>query len=393
MRILYSHRIQSRDGQSVHLEEMVAAFREAGHTVLVVGPPSYEQNDFGGESQHLARLRRLLPASLLELAELAYNVPCYLRLRRAARDFRPDLVYERYNLYYLAGSFLARLWRLPLYLEVNSPLADERIRFGNLRLRTLARATERHVWQAADRIFAVTAVLKERIRREGVPAEQISVVQNGINPERFADLPIRPARADRVTIGFVGFVRAWHGLDALIAAMASHAGTPRLDLVIIGDGPARASLEAQAAALGIGDRVRFTGVVDRAEVPAHVAGFDIALQPSAVEYASPLKAFDYMAAGRAIVAPDQPNIREILEADRTALLFPPGDAGVMWQAIVRLAENPELRARLGDAARQEILARDYTWPANARRIVAWAQAEASVAVQRPPETVRIEPVT
>ena len=71
MRILYSHRIQSRDGQSVHVEELVAALRRAGHEVLVVGPGIYAAADFGGESWLVARLRRRLPRSLGDLAELA----------------------------------------------------------------------------------------------------------------------------------------------------------------------------------------------------------------------------------------------------------------------------------------------------------------------------------
>ena len=108
MRILYSHRIQSRDGQSVHVEELIAALRELGHEVLVVGPGFYEQAEFGGESGLVAAIRARLPRAMAELAELAYNVPAWWRLRLACRRFRPDLIYERYNLYYLAGTLVAR---------------------------------------------------------------------------------------------------------------------------------------------------------------------------------------------------------------------------------------------------------------------------------------------
>src|SRR5690348_8823256 len=100
MRVLYSHRIQSRDGQSVHVEEIVAALRRLGHDVLVVGPSLYERAGFGGENKVLAAARAHLPKLLLELAELAYNIPSLWRLRRACRDFAPDLIYERYNLYF-----------------------------------------------------------------------------------------------------------------------------------------------------------------------------------------------------------------------------------------------------------------------------------------------------
>jgi glycosyltransferase involved in cell wall biosynthesis len=83
-----------------------------------------------------------------------------------------------------------------------------------------------------------------------------------------------------------------------------------------------------------------------------------------------------MAAGRAIVAPDQPNIREILTDGRTALLFDPGEEGALWRAITRLVEDPALRRRLGEAARAEITLRDYTWRGNARRVVQAARGVA-----------------
>jgi len=178
-----------------------------------------------------------------------------------------------------------------------------------------------------------------------------------------------------VTLGFVGFVRDWHGLDAVVRAVAAWPGQPRLALLVVGEGPARLGLEKLAAELGVAGQVRFTGLADRAAVPGLVASFDIALQPAAVAYASPLKVFEYMAAGRAIVAPDQPNLREVLDDGRTALLFDPADPGAMWQAVLRLAADPALRARLGEAARAEVLRRDLTWPGNARRVIALAEVE------------------
>ena len=376
MRILYSHRIQSRDGQSVHVEELVGALRAAGHEVLVVGPGFYDASDFGGESRLVAGLRAKLPASLHEAAELAYNIPAYARLRRACRRFAPDLIYERYNLYHLAGILLARRRGLPLYLEVNAPIAEERARYSGLRLKRLARAIERWTWRAADRVLAVTGVLKQTIAAAGIDPGRIEVIPNGIDPPRFAAASDRQGTAGPVVLGFVGFVRAWHGLDAVIAAMAAEADGPALRLVVVGDGPARADLSAQAAALGIASRVEFLGLAERDAIPGLVGGFDIALQPQVVAYASPLKVFEYMAAGRAIVAPDQPNIREILTHDRTALLFDPARAGSMWEAIQRLSRDPALRLRLGAAARAEIARRGYTWPGNAERIAALARADA-----------------
>lgn len=372
MRILYSHRIQSRDGQSVHLEEMVAALRAAGHEVLVVGPGLYRQAEFGGESRLVALIRAHLPASVGALAEIAYNVPAWWRLRQAARRFRPHLIYERYNLFYLAGTWLSRSSRVPLFLEVNAPLAAERARFGGLGLPGLAARLEAYVWRSADKVLAVTGVLKRMVEQAGVPANRIEIVPNGIDPAEFAAAPRRAQHGGRVVLGFVGFVRDWHGLDGVIAAMATARDAAPMDLVVVGDGPARAALERQAAASGLADRVRFTGLQGREEIPALVAGFDVALQPRVVDYASPLKIFEYMAAGRAIVAPDQENIREILSDGETALLFDPSRPEAMWQAILRLAGDADLRHRLGAAAAAEIARRDLTWSGNARRVVGWA---------------------
>ena len=373
MRILYSHRIQSRDGQSVHVEELVAALRALGHTVTLVGPGFYAASGFGAESRLVAALRRLLPGALAELAELAYNLPAWRRLDRACRAARPELIYERYNLFFLAGAWAARRHGVRYFLEVNAPLAEERARHGGLRLRVLARAAERYVWRRADTVLAVTSVLAQRIAAAGVARGRIRVVANGVVAERYpppdADAPDRSP----LVLGFVGFVRDWHGLDAVIDGLAAHAGAPVL-LRVIGEGPARRGLEALAATRGVADRVAFAGLLAHDQVPEAVAGFDIALQPQVVDYASPLKLFDYMAAGRAIVAPDQPNIREVLAHERTALLFDPAQPGAMWQAIARLIEDAALRRRLGAAAREELLRRDYTWRGNAARVVAWAAA-------------------
>ena len=376
MRILYSHRIQSRDGQAVHLEALVGALRAEGHEVRVVGPSAFDRAELGSESRLTALVRRFLPAFLAEIAELTYSIPAYLRLARAANEFRPDVIYERYNLFFLAGAVLARRRGLPFLVEVNAPLAEERTRFGNLSLRRLARWSEAYVWRRADRVLPVTEVLAGHVLAGGAARERITVIPNGIHLEEFPAFPPAPAtQPAQLTMGFVGFVREWHGLDQVVRDIAAWQGDPRLALLVVGEGPARPGLEALAAELGVADRVRFTGLAGREDVPRLIAGFDIALQPASVAYASPLKVFEYMAAGRAIVAPDQANLREVLEDGRTALLFDPARPGALSQAVLRLATDPELRLRLGLAAREEVLRRDLTWVGNARRVAALAEAE------------------
>ena len=115
---------------------------------------------------------------------------------------------------------------------------------------------------------------------------------NGTDLERFVELPRREAGAQPVILGFVGFVRDWHGIDTVINAMSEYRASPAVRLVIVGEGPARAGLEALAADLGIADQVQFVGLANRVAIPGLVGGFDIALQPRVVSYASPLKIFE-----------------------------------------------------------------------------------------------------
>jgi glycosyltransferase involved in cell wall biosynthesis len=128
----------------------------------------------------------------------------------------------------------------------------------------------------------------------------------------------------------------------------------------------------------VADRVTVTGAVSREAIPDLVRGMDICVQPAATSYASPLKLFEYMAAGRAIVAPDQPNLREILTGGVDAELFVPGDASAMTATIVALARDTTRRRELGAAARRTLESMGYTWAANAERVESIAREALSV---------------
>ena len=386
MRILYHHRTASKDGQAVHIEEMIQSLRSQGHQVLVVAPGQRDQaaegsTSMGGQVAWVGRLRAALPKALYELMELGYSLVAYHRLLSAARQFKPDLIYERYNLFLLAGVMLKRKLRLPLFVEVNAPLAEERqLHGGGLGLPALARWAEAVVWRGADRVLPVTRVLAGHVAALGVPAERIVVIPNGINEAHFAAAVSPDAAKQRLgltgalVLGFTGFVRDWHGMDLVIRWMASAAAPAHARLLVVGAGPAQVALEQLALALHLGDRVRFTGVIDRHAVPDHVAAFDIALQPAVVAYASPLKLFEYLALGKAVVAPATPNIMEVLRDEENAVLFDPVQTGAFERALQRLATDAVLRQRVGQAARETILQQGLTWNGNARRVVALAQS-------------------
>ena len=368
MKCLYAHRTLSADGQHVHIRELTDALRAGGHEIMIAGPEKV---------QGAKRLRRRLPSALYECVEYGYSLPAYLRLERLAGAFRPDILYERYSLFYHAGAWLRRRSGLPMMLEVNAPLADERAAHDGLALKAFARRSEASIWKTADIVLPVTQALARHVRDAGVPDERIQVVHNGAGTDFLkahdgAAVRARYGLEGKTVLGFAGFVRDWHKVERAVRFIAAQ-DRDDLRLLLVGDGPARPALQQLAGELGAAQKVAITGVVERSAVPGHVAAFDIALQPAVAPYASPLKIFEYMALGKAIIAPDEPNIREILGDGKEAVLFAPDEPGDFDRALLTLIYNDDMRARLGAAARARLISEDYTWVGNARRVEAIAE--------------------
>ena len=305
--------------------------------------------------------------------ELGYSVYAFLKLRKAVKQHKPDCLYERYNLYLLSGVWLKRFLGIPMLLEINAPLFDERRKYNGIALPRLARWAETTTWRNASAVLPVTEVLAEKVEQAGVSRDRILVIHNGINEQRFSHVensaPMRRELGleNRLVLGFTGFVREWHRLDRVVDLLKS-SGPVQRHLLLVGDGPARKQIEDRAAQLGVEEFVTITGVIGREDVSGYVACFDIALQPDVVEYASPLKLFEYLALGRAIVAPDTANIREILVHEDSALLFDPGQEDGFLEAVEKLLDDAGLRKRIGEGARRTIAEKEFTWDANARKV-------------------------
>ena len=377
LRILYHHRIRADDGQAVHVRELIDAFVRRGHEVreCALVPKSGPVRD--GGSSHGGFWKRLrLPRIAVEAMEIAYNRKAASMLDAAASGWRPHVVYERHALHCRAGLDAARRLGVPLLLEVNSPMTDEMQRLGLLRFGKKARATERETLRGADRVLAVTQTLADRLVELGAQRDRVVVIGNGAQPERYGPAARDDARSvrtrwrlpeDAVAMGFVGFMRDWHRLDMAVACL-SRPGFEKARLVLVGDGPALPSLLQQARALGVQDRLVVVGKVSADAVPSHVCAFDVALIPAINAYASPLKLFDSMAAGVATIAPDQHNLREIVEEGVHASLFRADDADAFASKLVALVADRALRQRIGAAAAARLAERKLTWDGNAERI-------------------------
>ncbi|MCH2057592.1 MAG: glycosyltransferase family 4 protein [Thalassotalea sp.] len=370
MRVLYHHRIASKDGQYVHVEEIIKAMRELGHEVIVVGPAVAENSDFGSDSGWVDILKARLPQWFYEILEFSYSFYAFFKLTRAIIKHKPDAIYERCNLFLPAGIWAKKLFKLPLQLEVNSPLYLERKKYSGIALDKLAKWSEIYAWRNADRVLPVTEVLATYIRKEGVEERKIRIIPNGVDTRVFK--PKQPTNRlarfqDKLVVGFVGFCREWHQLDEVLNLLAK---SQRRDLVflVVGDGPVIGDLKAQAKALGFEAQFESTGLVPRDQMPHWLDQIDIALQPAVTPWASPLKMIEYLAKGHAIVAPDSANILELL-SEENSRLFKEGDMQGMISQIECLIDDESLREKLEKEALATIDHLQLSWQGNAQKIL------------------------
>jgi len=374
MKILYHHRIRSKDGQFVHVEELTNALRKRGHEIVFVGPAAIQKEELGADAGMVAWMKNHLPRAIYEILEFGYVFLDFFRLIRAIRKHRPDCIYERYNLFLPSGIWAKKIFDLPFLLEVNAPLFSERNKYDSIALKRLARSLEVYTWREADIVLPVTEVLSQIVQEAGVPDSRIRVIPNGINSDRFRSIPTREEAksalglSGKFVLGFAGFVRGWHDLDRVLDYLAEADGEDQ-HLLLVGDGPASESLRRKARELGVAEKFTITGIIDRDEVVNYLAAFDIALQPNVVSYASPLKLFEYLALGHAIVAPATPNILEILTNRENALLFDVDSDDQFFECIRLVRADPELAREISDAACATIERLGLTWLENADRVV------------------------
>ncbi len=347
MKILYHHRIASKDGQYVHVEELTNALDELGHELYFVAPQVNENADFGGDGGFVSKLKKALPKALYEILELSYSAWVFIKLVVAILKFKPEVIYERYNLYQPAGVLAAKLFNIPLLLEINAPLAEER----------------------ATHCLPVTDVLADYMREADIPESRITVIHNGVRQQFIDEMMQHDINVNKqeIVIGFTGFIHPWHGMDKALEAIAEHKELP-LRLICVGDGDILPDLREQAEALGISEKVEFKGLVTRDKVLGFVKEFDIALQPDVTAYASPLKMFEYMAVGALIVAPKTPNIQEIL-SDDTVLFFEKGNKSSFKEVLTTAITSYKAFDCKRYAVKQSVIDKRFIWQENAKRVV------------------------
>lgn len=321
-----------------------------------------------------------------DISGIVYNIQLgnFLEKEAGARNF--SFVYQRSALNIYAGARFAMRHNFPFVLEYNGSEVWTAQNWSGRKLNgeEISLEIERLTFQKADLIVCVSKPLREELIARGVDGAKILVNPNGVDPHMYRpDLDGRAVRErynipkEKIVVGFIGTFGAWHGADVLARAFAEcvqmEKWRDRLHLLMVGDGITMPKVKEILAVPELQGTYTLTGMVSQKQGPEHLAACDILCSPTVPNpdgspfFGSPTKLFEYMAMGKAIIVSDMDQMGEIMEHERTALLCEPANEAQLSAAICRLAQDPDLRNRLGTAARDEVCSK-YTWKIHTERI-------------------------
>lgn len=335
----------------------------------------------------------------LHVGRVPFLSMCLFQCRVLVRALRrhgekPDLVYARLSGYTVAPLLLARFWRSPYFVEINSQMAlDAQLRGHSRFSLAVIRRVEEMNCRRADRIFAVTGRIRDRMIAEyGLEPEKVIVTGNGANTDLFlprARDDCRRALGIHHTgpiVGFVGNLVYWQGIDQLVAAAPSIVrAVPDILFLIVGDGAEYASLTSRVDAAGIRDHFSFTRSVPYDQVPTYIGACDICTAPftgkrNVATGLSPLKIYEYLACGRPVVASAIEDIRVVLDRSGGGVTTPIDEPCALATAVIAMLASPERMREMGTSG-SEYVRRHHSWQSIAERITREASRGGEVMIR------------
>ncbi len=379
MKVLHvlDHSLPNYDGYAFRSWEIIRFQRQRGLETVQVTSSKHAgaASDVASETVEGLEFHRTRPLGGLYTLPVIDQVGVVRglaqRLRGLVAEHRPDLIHAHSpSLNGLAALSAGRAAGLPVVYEMRSFWEDAAVdagacREGDLRYR-LTRASETWVVRRADHVVPICRGIADDLAARGVPGERLSVVANSVDFSRFSRAPdYDDTLADRYgltrgkTLGFAGSFFTFEGLGTLVDAMRRvREREPGARLLLVGDGAERADLEARTRAAGVDDIVVFTGRVPHADIQRYYGVMDVLVYPRTpmrlTELVTPLKPLEAMAYGKNVVASDVGGHRELIEHDRTGMLFRAGDADDLAAQTLALLGDAARQQRLREAARSHV---------------------------------------
>ncbi|MBN1593789.1 MAG: glycosyltransferase family 4 protein [Candidatus Coatesbacteria bacterium] len=362
-------------GCSTHLREMCWAFKSLGCDLRLLHATYRDAGlrPFGIEYDIVKPLRSKTIG--YDLRKILTNRRIRRRLRAIIKEFKPDFIYERYDLYSTAAADVVSKAGMPYLLEVNAPLIEEQR--NELHFRRLAGIYQKRIFGKASLLIGVSEEICAMLQEISPGVERL-VVENGVNEEAFnpsvsgAAIRNRFATDDSLIVGFIGSLKGWQGIGTLIRA-ASLILPRRQDVrfLVIGGGNRLTEYRKLVEELGLSGRFILTGPVPDNEIPACIAAFDICVapyEPMQNFYFSSIKLREYIAMRKPIVASDFPPIRKMLRHGEDGLLASPGDEIDLAAKLNQLLDDSSLKERVAHSAYDRFAGR-ISWRSCASRIL------------------------
>ncbi len=306
------------------------------------------------------------------------------RFYGAALRFLPqhDLCHEHNGLFCVGAAAACQRLGLPYVLTFSADLFLERAFVGHplkgLHAQIAARQA-RFTYNLAKKILCVSEPAKQHlVANWQVSPEKIVVMPNGVDIDLFKPGNSQSALRSELglnghqVVSFVGGFQPWHGLDILVESFAMCLKeVPKAKLLLVGDGRAREEVEKSIKKFGVEANVIITGFVAQHRVPEYLAVSDLAVMPypelPKELWFSPLKMYEYMSAGKAIVASSAGQIAEVIHDGENGILVEPGNKQDLARALIRLLQNPDERTRLGATARRQAV-EHHSWDQYVRKL-------------------------
>ncbi|WP_028573644.1 glycosyltransferase family 4 protein [Desulfonatronovibrio hydrogenovorans] len=369
MKIAYlsSSTIPSRTANSIHVMKMCQAFARNGHEVTLLAPDKRDDAEpnvpdpyaFYGVDKCFEIIK--LPWLPIRGRGHIYGLLAGLK----ARSLKPDLVYCRNA----SGCFFASKLGLPVTFESHAPLEDSGP-VSEWMFRRLLKSSR------LQKLVVITHALKKYYQENySCNGVQIQVAPDGADPVPEGTQPVDlPNKCERLQVGYVGHLYAGKGMEVVgqLALQCSWA-----DFHVVGG--LEKDISYWKENLGNSKNINFYGFVPHEQVSKYIYAFDVVLLPNQNQveahggggnigdWTSPLKLFEYMASGKAIICSDLPVLREVVEHEKNALLCPPDDVDEWVRALERLRQDKKLAKQLGKTAHDEFI-KNYTWQARAERL-------------------------